>query len=393
MAFVLSSGGPLGPEVPFWLPILCPRGFTRGLNPQLDFRSRACAIAVVVGIAVLGTPAEAADAKPLDQSWTGFSVAAGGGAALISPQINSSDSRTDKVGTCRSGTVEQEDFSVHLDNFFDVPCDPPGSATPVLDLSEKASSRTDFDEMGGFFTAQGAYDYQFAPRWVAGAFLDADWSSIRAHAKQAQTSAQKQTTTSSVLLGETPTLITSNAEGFVENTTIDALISTDWSVSVGGRLGWLATQGMLFYFLAGYTHAELDDARVKVSFADPLNGLGNANSFSNSPTGLLVRLPGSLDGFSLGGGAEAKLHGPWRLKFEYRWTHLAGGSGRVSSADSQSVPTMELCELGQPAECFALLDHRDIKSQASANFDLDIQTVRAELVYHFWSGRWGHGDD
>ncbi len=246
--------------------------------------------------------------------------------------------------------------------------------------------------MGGFFTAQGAYDYQFAPRWVAGAFLDADWSSIRTRAKQAQTSSQ--TATRYFLVGEVPTLQTSNAEGSVENTTIDALIRTDWSVSVGGRLGWLATQRMLFYFLAGYTHAQLDEARVKVSIADPLDGLEpRATSFSNSPTDLLIRLPGSLDGFSLGGGAEAKLHGPWRLKFEYRWTHLEGGSGRVSSANFQSVPTIELCEPSQPPECFAPLDYRDIKSQASANFDLDIQTVRAELVYHFWSGRWGYGDD
>ena len=389
--FVLRAGSPLWLEVSIWLPTLRAPGFRR----QPHLRSRVCALAVMVSLAVLGTPAQAADSKPLDQSWTGLSVAAGGGAALISPQINSSDSRTDKIGRCRSGTVEQQDFSVHLENFFDAPCDPPSSATPSLDLSEKASSRNiDLDETGGFFTAQGAYDYQFAPRWVAGAFLDADWSSIRTRAKQAQTSSQKQTVTSYFLEGEVPASRTSTTESLVENTTIDALIGTDWSISVGGRLGWLATQGTLLYFLAGYTHAELDEARVKVSIADPLDGLApTSTSFGNSPTGLLIRLPGSLDGFSLGGGAEAKLHGPWRLKFEYRWTHLEGGSGRVSSADLQSIPTLELCEPSQPPQCFAPLDYREIKSQASANFDLDIQTVRAELVYHFWSGRRGYDED
>jgi hypothetical protein len=28
-------------------------------------------------------------------------------------------------------------------------------------------------------------DYQFAPRWVVGGFVDADWSNVSGHAKQA----------------------------------------------------------------------------------------------------------------------------------------------------------------------------------------------------------------
>ena len=215
-------------------------------------------------------------------------MAAGGGVAFISPHINSSNSRTDKVGKCRSETIEAQDFFVQLDSFFDAPCDPTKSATPLLDLTEGASSNNiSLDEMGGFFTVRGAYDYQFAPSWVAGAFLDSDWSDIRAPASQTQTSSQ--TITRYFLEGEDSAIKTSRVSKFVENTTLDTLVRTDWSISVGGRLGWLATRKTLLYVLAGYTHASLDEARVKVSIADQLtDGVDFLDtSFSDNPTSLL----------------------------------------------------------------------------------------------------------
>ena len=105
------------------------------------------------------------------------------------------------------------------------------------------------------------------------------------------------------------------------NGTIDTKVSTDWNISVGGRIGWLANQGTLLYVLAAYTHADLSDAQVKVSIPDPndlvgvlLGGAPGTSPFPINATSLLVKLPDSLDGWSLGGGAEAKLGGPWTLK-------------------------------------------------------------------------------
>ena len=168
------------------------------------------------------------------------------------------------------------------------------------------------------------------------------------------------------------------------NGTINAKVSTDWNISVGG-IGWLANQGTLLYLLGAYTHAELNDAEVKVSIPDPndlvgvlLGGAPGTSPFPNSNTSLLVKLPDSLDGWSLGGGAEAKLGGPWSVKLEYRWTHLEGGSGRANSEASQC------CFEGRDTGGNELF--RNIKSNASADFDTDEQSVRAALAYHFWSG-------
>ena len=64
-------------------------------------------------------------------------------------------------------------------------------------------------------------------------------------------------------------------------------------------------------FLTAYTHANLSDAGVKVNIPDPsgligvmLGGSPGSSPFSNNPTSLLVKLPDSLDGWSLGGDAR-----------------------------------------------------------------------------------------
>ena len=250
----------------------------------------------------------------------------------------------------------------------------------LLDINQDyASSLSDLGGTGGFFTVQGAYDYQFARRWVAGGFVDADWSNISGHSKQSSSSSL------TLLPGAVPDLEDDELEGILGgiagfnvprgNATIDSKVTTEWSLSVGGRLGWLASPSTLLYVLGAYTHQELSNAQVRVSIADPLAPLGNIGLDVNSPTSLLVKLPDSLDGFSLGGGGEVKIGGPWTLKLEYRWTHLQGSSGKASSRDEQCCVNF-----------FPIGIYRNVDSMASADLDLDVQTVRGALSYHFWSG-------
>jgi outer membrane immunogenic protein len=335
------------------------------------FWVRYAALAAIGTFAVI-SQAQAADlgyAAPAPvETWTGFSVGIGGGVGTLNADMNSNAARTDTIGLC---LIDCDLLSFDL-----------------LDVNQNySSSLSDLGGTGGFFTVQGAYDYQFAPRWVAGGFVDADWSGISGHARQSSTS-------SLTLLpgGDIPDEVDidddladalNSISGFnvpLGRATIDSKVSTDWSVSVGGRFGWLATPSTLLYVLGAYTHQELGDARVNVRIADPLGPLSEIGLDINSPTNLVVKLPDSLDGFSLGGGSEVKIGGPWTLKVEYRWTHLQGSSARASSNDNQC------CIAIGPVGIF-----RDVNSTASADLDLDVQTVRGALTYHFWSGGNGYG--
>ena len=158
---------------------------------------------------------------------------------------------------------------------------------------------------------QGAYDYQFAPRWVVGGFVDADWSNVSGHAKQAGDSSIAFACDNPGNCGDQPVGSFAPSNG-----TIDTKVSTDWNISVGGRIGWLANQGTLLYLLAAYTHADLSDAQVKVSIPDPsdLVGvlLGGATRYQSFPQQRYEPL-GEIAGFT-------RRMEPWRRsRSQTRW--------------------------------------------------------------------------
>ena len=217
------------------------------------------------------------------QTWTGFSAGIGGGIGILNADTRSKASRRDTIGICETDGDDCNGLSIDLLN---------------IDQSY-TSNLGDLSDTGGFFTVQGAYDYQFAPRWVVGGFVDADWSDIKASSTQASTA-------SLTLLpngvpdgvfgdggdGEEIINFLTGLNIPLANTKIETKVSTDWSISVGGRLGWLASPSTLLYVLGAYTHQELSDAQVKVTIADPLqvvSDLGLADI--SSPTSLLAKLP------------------------------------------------------------------------------------------------------
>lgn len=321
-------------------------------------------LALLAGIALgAAQAAQAADlgaAAPeptMVENWTGFYVGGGGGIGFLDSGLNSSASRTDDIGFCKvkKNEKDKKECEEKHDKKF----------VPFASLLQSQASTFDLGDEGFFGTVQLGYDKQFAPRWVVGAFVDADWYS--------DLSAKGHDETSSALkfdLKHFPPI-----DLPLSKLTTDAELGMDWTLSVGGRLGWLATPGTLLYVLGAYTHAELDKANVNVFIDDPFRSLDQlVHSSTSNPTKIALSLPDSLDGFSLGGGAEAKLGGgPWALKLEYRWSHFQGDSASASSADS---------------ECYQIKKHlgigRETEATASADFDdIDIHTVRGVLTYRF----------
>ena len=243
---------------------------------------RCAALAAIGTFAVIGharaaDPGHAAPARV--ETWTGFSAGIGGGVGTLNADMKSQAARTDTIGLC---LIDCDVLSFDL-----------------LDINQNyASSLSDLGDTGGFFTVQGAYDYQFASRWVAGGFVDADWSNIGGHSKQSSSSSLTLLPGGSIPdevdIDDDLAAALNSISGFnvpLGKATIDSKVSTDWSVSVGGRFGWLATPSTLLYVLGAYTHQELSDARVNVRIADPLGPLSEIGLDINSPTNLRVKLP------------------------------------------------------------------------------------------------------
>jgi outer membrane immunogenic protein len=291
----------------------------------------------------------------MEESWTGFYVGGGGGIGFFSTDVSSSSSRTDEVGFCRV-----EDGRKKCERKKEKEGDK--KFQPFASLLQSQSSNADLGDEGFFGTVQLGYDKQLGQRWVIGGFVDADWYSDLEAKSHQSSSSSLNIDLKHLLKLDLP----------LSNLSTDTSIGVDWSISVGGRFGFLATPGTLLYVLGAYTHAELDKSRINVSIDDPLNSL---KFFKSNPTTFALNLPDSLDGFTLGGGGEAKLgkNSPWSLKLEYRWSHFDGGSASASLSDSECIRIYKHLGIG-----------RDTESTASANLDdIDIQTVRGVLTYRF----------
>jgi outer membrane immunogenic protein len=176
-----------------------------------------------------------------------------------------------------------------------------------------------FGGEGGALTIGGGYDYQFAPKFVAGLLID-----YTMHGAD---------TDLDLNIG---TIVAANV-GF----------GLDNELSIGGRLGYLVTPATLIYGSIGYSRIELDDARLSATV-----GLG---SF-----GTRLASSGAIDGFFLGGGIETKITDNISLKLDYRYTN----------GDSEQITLLP--DVLPQANDFV-----------RAEIDPDIQTIRMSLDYRF----------
>lgn len=316
---------------------------------------RSVALAGLALAVMAGAPAFAYDDETPGYVWSGLSIGIGGGVGILSADISAAGSRADDIGAClpiggNLPTLPGDTIIDVLDNLLDNLNDDCETFVPLIGLTQ--THALDLNSMGdaGFFgIVQLAYDQQVSRDVVIGAFVDADWASDL----EASASSANAATLNVIGIPLLP-LLSANAQSEVEH---------DWTVSLGGRIGWLASPSTLFYMLAAYTHVELDKAQVQFNVADPL---GLLLPLIDSPTQLAVNFADSMDGYTLGAGVETKLSRAVSLKFEYRYTDLEGVSASASNVETQC--------------CIAIIG-RQITEEVDADLDLDIHTVRAVLSY------------
>jgi len=173
---------------------------------------------------------------------------------------------------------------------------------------------------GWFGTVGGGYDWQFAPRWVAGVLADAQFGDIKGSIIDPF----------------------QNYPGSTKN---------NLNYAVGARLGYLVAPNVLSYINGGYSHADFTQASL------------------NSSDGTPLAFPYTIvkqhhDGWFVGGGVENSLNpfgiaAPgWFMKTEYR----------LASYGRQNITLIP--PSGQPDGNFI-------------TFKPTVQTISTSLVYRF----------
>ncbi|MFT3730082.1 MAG: outer membrane beta-barrel protein [Hyphomicrobium sp.] len=175
---------------------------------------------------------------------------------------------------------------------------------------------------GGFISGTVGYDYQFAPRYVVGAFFDGDFSNL-SHRNSLN--------------------LTDGVNSIGGGTTSEF----DNILMVGARLGYLITPDTLLFGSVGYANAGMDPTNANFD-------LGGGNS------GIELIDGRRFDGFFVGGGIETKIWDSLSLKAEYRYVDLG--------SENMTLLPNDLPEINQII---------------STKFDPNIQMGRISLNYRF----------
>lgn len=150
---------------------------------------------------------------------------------------------------------------------------------------------------------------------------------------------------------------------------INGKVERDGMWTIGGRLGVLLSPRILVYGLAGYSRMNLE-GQMNAYFTDPHDYIFNSN-----PTDLKLRIDDNVDGWTAGGGLEAKLDKRWSLKFEYRWSHFGGASAEVDNTRYDSTSLSSCYNYNKKCKWI-----RKIHENGRLDLDdTDIHSVRAVL--------------
>lgn len=290
----------------------------------------------VVAAATLMFFSSSASAQSSD-TWSGFSVALGGGASHVDTDALANTSLSNDIGF---------GFGADIDNRIAF----------LLDGQADNSSQFGDDEWSGFGTVQAAFDQRFG-KFVIGAFVDLDFYPDGAGSSQAGDLDGSFSGSGLLVIGgnEFPfPLFSVPVDGYAS---YSASVELDKVWTVGGKLGYLVNEKTLIYAVGGYSEASVNGS-ASLSFDTILSG----------PQTLNVGLSDELHGYMLGGGGEYKFTNNLALRLEYRYAKYSSEKSSASFSDSFT--------LGDEVNYFSLAD------SASLNTDIEaeIHSVRAALV-------------
>jgi outer membrane immunogenic protein len=173
-----------------------------------------------------------------------------------------------------------------------------------------SSSPRNYNPVAARFGGFAGYNWQFAPRWVAG--IEGDW----AYANATKTVAGFPGCTNAVCTVG----FVSVPNGQIAGGDLTS-VKIGWDASVRGRLGYLATPDLLLYGTGGvaWQHVEVSGACGAWPSSFQCNG-------PPQPLPSFVSQTKTLAGWTVGAGVEWHAWGNWLVRGEYRFADFGTSS-------------------------------------------------------------------
>ena len=102
-------------------------------------------------------------------------------------------------------------------------------------------------------------------------------------------------------------------------------VKTSWDASARGRIGFLATPGLLVYATGGAAWQRVEATSI-CGIKNPFFGCGLPNTFSSAVTDTTTK-----PGFTIGGGVETMVDGHWLVRAEVRYSDF----GTITNNDAR----------------------------------------------------------
>jgi|SRR5665213_1890638 len=151
------------------------------------------------------------------------------------------------------------------------------------------------------------YNFQFAPRWLAGVEADFGWANAK-----------------NQVLG-----MTGAGANTVSGSGLDSFSAeTKWDASIRGRLGFLATPTTLVYATGGAAWIHLETTST-CDTTPPDGQCAPLNPFKPA----VINDSTTKAGWTVGGGLEAAVYNNWVLRGEYRFSDY----GHISNTDTRTI--------------------------------------------------------
>jgi opacity protein-like surface antigen len=163
-----------------------------------------------------------------------------------------------------------------------------------------------------------------------------------------------------------------------EHISINGKVEQDYSLQLGGRMGYIWNEVFMTYGGAAWTRTKTK-VSATIDIADPVCGSDFLCKEIGSPTQINLNKSNDTDGYKLFVGGEYNVGGNWFLQGQASYSDLDGLNNMFSDQKSQTIIDFETCN----SPCIDVALERQIAEAAEISVDKKDYMVHAAVIYKF----------